>query len=164
MKQKLFSGLFINNNTCMTSLILTCVLNLCFHSCSSSVLSDFVPHLESLSSCPSYAVRVVAAKALVPFIPCEHLLNKAKELVILLPGPGESFSQNILHGTLLQISAVLQAVTWSTVAMNDRGLLNEILNKIWICSCNNFCPLTRASFLGIVMKFGPLLGKDFKRG
>ena len=131
---------------------------------SSSLLSDFVPHLQSLSSCPTYAVRVVAAKALVPFIPCEQLLNKAKELVRLLPGPGESFSQNVLHGTLLQISAVLQAVMWSAVTTNDRGLLNEILNKIWICSCKNCCPLTRASFLGIVMKFGPLLGKDFERG
>lgn len=137
----------------------------CFHTSFSSLLSDFVPHLESLSSCPTYAARVVAAKALVPFIPCEHLLNKAKELVMLLPGPGaETFSQNVLHGTLLQISAVLQAVTWSTVTMDGSGLLNEILNKIWICSCNNRCPLTRASFLGIVVKFGPLLGKDFERG
>ena len=109
-------------------------------------------------------MRVVAAKALVPFIPCEHLLNKAKELVMLLPGPGESFSQNSLHGTLLQISAVLQAVTWSLVTTNGSGLLSEVLNKIWICSCSNCCPLTRASFLGIVIKFGPLLGKDFERG
>ena len=148
----------------MTSLILTCVFELCFHTSSSSLLSDFVPHIESLSSYPTYAVRVVAAKALVPFIPCEHLLNKAQELVMLLPGPGESFSQNVLHGTLLQISAVLQAVTWSAVTINGSGLLNEMLNKIWICSCNNCCPLTRASFLGIVMKFGPLLSDDFKRG
>lgn len=109
-------------------------------------------------------MRVVSAKALVPFIPCEHLLNKAKELVMLLPGPGESFSQNFLHGSLLQISAVLQAVTWSAVTTTGSGLLNEILNKNWICSSNNCCPLTRASFLSIVMKFGPLLGKDFERG
>ena len=84
---------------------------------------------------------------------------------MLLPGPGiEPFSQNVLHGTLLQISALLQAFTWSAVTTDGTGLLNEILNKIWICSCNNRCPLTRASFLGIVMKFGPLLGKDFERG
>ena len=127
-------------------------------------MSDFVPHLQSLSSCPSYAVRIVAAKALVPFISCEHLLSKAKELVMQLPRLGESFSQNVLHGTLLQISAVLQAVTWSAVTTNESGLLNEILNKIWICSCNNRCPLTRASFLGIFMKFEPLLAKDFDLG
>lgn len=140
-----------------------CILTLFSYS-SSSLLSVFVPHLQSLSSCPTYAVRVVAAKALVPFIPCEHLLNKAKELVMLLPGCGESFSQNFLHGTLLQISAVLQAVTWSAVTTNGSGLLNEILNRIWLCSGNNCCPLTRTSFLGIVIKFGPLLVKDFKRG
>ena len=100
----------------------------------------------------------------MPFISCEHLLSKAKELVIQLPGPGESFSQNVLHGTLLQISAVLEAVTWSAVTSNESGLLNALLNKIWICSSNNPCPLTRASFLGLFMKFGPLLVKDFELG
>ena len=131
----------------------------CF-SCLFSFLSDFVPHLVSLSSCPIHAVRIVAAKALVPFIPCEHLLLKVKELLMLLPAPGEPFSQNFLHGTLLQIRVLLEAVSWSAVTKNDSGLLKEILNKIWICSCDNYCPLTRASFLTIVMKFGPLLNKD----
>ena len=127
-------------------------------------MSDFVPHLVSLSSCPTHAVRVVAAKALVPFISCEHLLHKAKQLTMLLPAPGQSFSQNVLHGTLLQIRVLLEAVSWSAVTKDDSDILKEFFNKIWICSCNNCCPLTRASFLTIVMKFGPLFNKDCECG
>ncbi|KAJ7360154.1 hypothetical protein OS493_018142 [Desmophyllum pertusum] len=129
---------------------------------SSSHLSDFVPHIVSLSSCPTYTVRVVAANALVPFIPDDHLLEKAKELILLLPGPVQRLSQNVLHGTLLQIRSLLGAVKWSTVSKDGRGVLNEMLNKIWICSCSNGCPLTRASFLDIVMRFGPVLGQDWE--
>ena len=116
----------------------------------------------SLSSSPFYTERVVAAKALVPFIPAEHVLDKVEELVKLLPGPEpvRLFSQNVLHGTLLQIAALLEVVAWSTVKEKGRGLLKEILKKTWICSLRNYCPLTRAAFLSVVMKFQTLLLND----
>lgn len=160
------------------SITLSCLVGICYYFIpllwtqlftiflvsSSSHLSDFVPHIVSLSSCPTYTVRVVAANALVPFIPDDHLLEKAKELILLLPGPVQRLSQNVLHGTLLQIRSLLGAVKWSTVSKDGRGVLNEMLNKIWICSCSNGCPLTRASFLDIVMRFGPVLGQDWECG
>lgn len=131
---------------------------------SSSLLSCFAPHIVSLSSCPSYAVRVVAAKALVPFIPTERLLDTAKELVARLPSGLAAFSQNSLHGTLLQIRILLEAAKLYSSDKSDSGFLREMLNKIWICTARNPCSLTRAAFLSIITSFGLPFGRDFESG
>ena len=123
-----------------------------------------MPHIVSLSSCSSYAIRVVAAKALLPLIPSEDVLNKAKELVLRLPRSLEPFSQNFLHGILLQIRVLLEAARWSPVSKSDNGLVREMLHNIWICTPSNPCYLTRAAFLSIVISFGPSLGTDCESG
>lgn len=131
---------------------------------SSSLLSCFVPHIISLSSCPSYAVRVVAAKALVPFIPTDRLLDTAKELVTRLPSGLAAFSQNFLHGTLLQIRILLEAAKLYSSGKSDGDFLTEMLNKIWICTARNPCYLTRATFLSIITSFGLPFRRDFEFG
>lgn len=131
---------------------------------SSSLLSCFVPHIISLSSCPSYAVRVVAAKALVPFIPTDRLLDIAKELVARLPSGLAAFSQNFLHGTLLQIRILLEAAKLYSSGKSDGDFLTEMLNKIWICTARNPCYLTRATFLSIITSFGLPFRRDFEFG
>ena len=133
---------------------------------SASLLPEFVPHLMLLTSSPSHTERVIAAKALVPFIPRENLLDRVEELAKLLPSPEstQGFSQNVLHGILLQIGALLEVIPCSAFAERANGLFKEMLKKSWICSLRNHCPLTRAAFLNIVMKYFSSFLKDTERG
>lgn len=136
-----------------------------FNESSASLLPEFVPHLMLLTSSPSHTERVIAAKALVPFIPRENLLDRVEELAKLLPSPEstQGFSQNVLHGILLQIGALLEVIPCSAFAERASGLFKEMLKKSWICSLRNHCPLTRAAFLNIVMKYFSSFLKDTER-
>lgn len=80
-----------------------------------SISTCFLEPLLQLAGNPIYAVRAMAAKALVPVVPASEYGNVLLRLAGDLNKPGSVLSHNALHGQLLQIRAVLAqalAMNW----------------------------------------------------
>ncbi|OXB85061.1 UNVERIFIED_CONTAM: hypothetical protein H355_016183 [Colinus virginianus] len=115
----------------------------------SSPSTDFLEPLLELAGSPIYAVRAMAAKALIPVVPPSQRPALLLRLAQQLPKPGGVRSHNALHGLLLQMRALL-APTPST-----DGLPVEALHPValqveaqgWLLSPAQRCPLVRAAFL-----------------
>lgn len=67
----------------------------------------FLEPLLGLAASPIYAVRAMAAKALVPVIPPPQRPALLLRLARQLPAHGGVRSHNALHGHLLQMQALL---------------------------------------------------------
>ncbi|KAM6246968.1 tRNA (32-2'-O)-methyltransferase regulator THADA-like [Porphyrio hochstetteri] len=118
-----------------------------------SLSAHFLGPLLGLAGSPIYAVRVMAAKALVPVVPpprrCELLLQLAQQLP---DAPGQVHSHNAVHGLLLQMRALLAP------ALGTNGLLAEALHPVasqleargWLLTPAQRCPLVRAAFLQVL--------------
>lgn len=72
-----------------------------------SVSTCFLEPLLQLAGNPIYAVRVMAAKALVPVVPTAGYRSILLRLAGDLAEQGGVLSHNTLHGRLLQIRALL---------------------------------------------------------
>ncbi|XP_077643287.1 tRNA (32-2'-O)-methyltransferase regulator THADA [Lonchura striata] len=115
--------------------------------------APFLGPLLGLAESPIYAVRAMAAKALVPAVPppqrCRLLLQLARQLPA---APGEIRSHNAVHGHLLQMRALLGSATGA------RGLSAEALHPVtlqleargWLLTPAQRCPLVRAAFLQVL--------------
>uniref|UniRef100_A0A8C3NTM2 Thyroid adenoma-associated protein homolog n=1 Tax=Cyanoderma ruficeps TaxID=181631 RepID=A0A8C3NTM2_9PASS len=115
--------------------------------------APFLGPLLGLAKSPIYAVRAMAAKALVPVVPppqrCRLLLQLAQQLPA---APGQILSHNTVHGQLLQLRALLAAAT------GTRGLSAEVLHPValqleargWLLTPAQRCPLVRAAFLQVL--------------
>ncbi|XP_066187467.1 tRNA (32-2'-O)-methyltransferase regulator THADA-like [Sylvia atricapilla] len=118
-----------------------------------SASAPFLGPLLGLAESPIYAVRAMAAKALVPVVPppqrCRLLLQLAQQLPA---APGQILSHNTVHGHLLQLRALLAAAT------GTRGLSAEALHPValqleargWLLTPAQRCPLVRAAFLQVL--------------
>ncbi|XP_066055457.1 tRNA (32-2'-O)-methyltransferase regulator THADA-like isoform X3 [Chamaea fasciata] len=115
--------------------------------------APFLEPLLGLAESPIYAVRAMAAKALVPAVPppqrCRLLLQLARQLPA---APGQILSHNTVHGHLLQLRALLAAAT------GTGGLSAEALHPValqleargWLLTPAQRCPLVRAAFLQVL--------------
>ncbi|KAL9834453.1 tRNA (32-2'-O)-methyltransferase regulator THADA-like isoform 1-T1 [Geothlypis trichas] len=119
----------------------------------SSSSAPFLEPLLGLAESPIYAVRAMAAKALVPVVAppqrCRLLLQLAQQLPA---APGQIRSHNAVHGHLLQIQALLSCAT------GTGGLSAEALHPValqleargWLLTPAQRCPLVRAAFLQVL--------------
>ncbi|XP_041422958.1 thyroid adenoma-associated protein homolog isoform X2 [Xenopus laevis] len=127
--------------------------------------SCFLEPLLKLAGNPIYAVRVMAARALVPVVQVMNYHTLLLQLIGKLPQDNESVSHNYLHGNLLQIHALL------VPALNERCLTEDVLEMVqqkllavlWLLSPAQKCPLVRAAFLDILSVLVPSCGKEFAR-
>lgn len=69
--------------------------------------THFLEPLLELAGSPIYAVRAMAAKALIPVVPPPQRPALLLHLAQQLPAPGGVLSHNALHGRLLQMKALL---------------------------------------------------------
>lgn len=70
--------------------------------------AHFLGPLLGLAGSPIYAVRAMAAKALVPVVPLPQRPGLLLQLAQQLPtAPGQVRSHNAVHGHLLQMRALL---------------------------------------------------------
>ncbi|KAJ7423775.1 thyroid adenoma-associated protein [Willisornis vidua] len=119
----------------------------------SSPSAPFLGPLLGLAESPIYAVRAMAAKALVPVVPppqrCGLLLQLAQQLPV---APGWIRSHNAVHGHLLQMRALLASAT------GTGGLSAEVLRPValqleargWLLTPAQRCPLVRAAYLQVL--------------
>ncbi|XP_054700686.1 thyroid adenoma-associated protein homolog isoform X1 [Grus americana] len=113
----------------------------------------FLGPLLELAGSPIYAVRVMAAKALVPVVPPPRRCGVLLQLAQRLPAtPRQVRSHNAVHGHLLQMRALLAP------APITNGLLAEALRPValqleargWLLTPAQRCPLVRAAFLQVL--------------
>ncbi|XP_063272290.1 tRNA (32-2'-O)-methyltransferase regulator THADA-like isoform X3 [Prinia subflava] len=126
--------------------------------------APFLGPLLGLAESPIYAVRAMAAKALVPVVPppqrCRLLLQLARQLPA---APGQILSHNTVHGRLLQLRALLASATASG------GLSAEALHPValqleargWLLTPAQRCPLLRAAFLQVLALLPTSLSPGF---
>ncbi|XP_075371832.1 tRNA (32-2'-O)-methyltransferase regulator THADA-like isoform X1 [Mycteria americana] len=113
----------------------------------------FLGPLLALAGSPIYAVRAMAAKALVPVVPPPRRRGLLLQLARQLPAaPGRVHSHNAVHGRLLQMRALLAP------APGTDGLSAEVLRPValqleargWLLTPAQRCPLVRAAFLQVL--------------
>ncbi|KAM9219236.1 tRNA (32-2'-O)-methyltransferase regulator THADA-like [Leptosomus discolor] len=115
--------------------------------------AHFLQPLLGLAGSPIYAVRAMAAKALVPVVPPPQRHGLLLQLAQQLPAaPEQVHSHNTVHGHLLQMQALLAA------APGTDGLSAEVLHPValqleargWLLTPAQRCPLIRAAFLEVL--------------
>ncbi|XP_065502807.1 tRNA (32-2'-O)-methyltransferase regulator THADA-like isoform X2 [Caloenas nicobarica] len=118
-----------------------------------SASAPFLEPLLGLAGSPIYAVRAMAAKALVPVVPLPQRQGLLLQLSQQLPtAPGQVRSHNTVHGHLLQLRALLDS------PLGTDGLSAEVLRPValqleargWLLTPAQRCPLVRAAFLQVL--------------
>ncbi|XP_032227510.2 thyroid adenoma-associated protein homolog isoform X2 [Nematostella vectensis] len=122
-----------------------------------SLLVEFIPLLKPMSSSPVYAVRSLAAQALVPFVPINGVVEMIAELLNSLPVPPQAISQNAIHGTLLQVRKLASASRESSVLRGAYCVVHALRKHEWLGTAHNACAVTREEYLRIVMEIIPLV-------
>ncbi|KAG8455899.1 hypothetical protein GDO86_001915 [Hymenochirus boettgeri] len=127
--------------------------------------SCLVKPLMDLSRNPIYAVRVMAAQALVTVVQVKNYHVVLLQLVGDLPLACEGVCHNSLHGNLLQIHALLLSILKETRLTEDVRLImqQKLLSVMWLLSPAQRCPLVRTAFLDLLSLLVPNCGKDFAR-
>ncbi|XP_072839234.2 tRNA (32-2'-O)-methyltransferase regulator THADA [Pogona vitticeps] len=123
----------------------------------------FLKPLIQLSSNPIYAVRVMAAKALVPLIPGVEYQNVLLQLVSDLPLADDGLSHNALQGCLLQIQAVLtHALRVSRLSPDVLlSIIRGVEERVWLVTSSQRCPLVRIAYLQVVSLLTPSCSQTF---
>ncbi|XP_061458586.1 tRNA (32-2'-O)-methyltransferase regulator THADA-like isoform X2 [Rhineura floridana] len=112
----------------------------------------FLEPLVQLSGNPIYAVRSMAAKALVPLVPATEYGEVLFQLASGLPLPGDALCHNTLHGCLLQIQALLAQALSVSCLLPDRllSISRQMEDCIWLLTSRQQCPLVRTAYLQAV--------------
>ncbi|XP_021268661.1 thyroid adenoma-associated protein homolog isoform X2 [Numida meleagris] len=125
--------------------------------------THFLEPLLKLAGSPIYAVRAMAAKALIPIVPLLQRPALLLRLAQQLPAPGGVRSHNALHGHLLQMRALL-APTLGTDALPAEALHPVALQleaRGWLLGPAQRCPLVRAAFLQVLALLPASLSPGF---
>ncbi|XP_030316686.1 thyroid adenoma-associated protein homolog [Calypte anna] len=132
--------------------------------CPGSPSACFLEPLLGLAGSPIYAVRAMAAKALVPVVPVPQRQGLLLQLARQLPTtPRQVCSHNTLHGHLLQMQALLSH------APGIEGLSAQALHPValqleargWLLTPAQRCPLIRAAFLQVLALLPASLSSSF---
>ncbi|EMP40256.1 Thyroid adenoma-associated protein like protein [Chelonia mydas] len=107
---------------------------------------------DGLAGNPIYAVRVMAAKALVPVVPTAEYGKLLLRLAGDLAKQGSVLSHNTLHGRLLQIRALL-AYAADTNCLSADAMLSvahQLEGQFWLVTPAQQCPLIRSAYLQVI--------------
>ncbi|XP_053136408.1 thyroid adenoma-associated protein homolog isoform X2 [Hemicordylus capensis] len=112
----------------------------------------FVEPLIQIAGNPIYAVRVMAARALVPLVSATEHGNILLRLASGLAESAEVVSHNALHGCLLQIQFIL-AHALNVNSLSPDVLLSvarQVEEGIWLLTPLQKCPLIRWAYLQVI--------------
>ncbi|KAG9487459.1 hypothetical protein GDO78_007361 [Eleutherodactylus coqui] len=123
----------------------------------------FMEPLLDLRENPIYAVRVMAARALVPVVQVMDYQTLLVQLIKGLPQSKDRVSHNALHGQLQQIYALLSvALQENRISENVRQeVAKQLLPFFWLLSPEQKCSLIRSAFLELLCILLPSCGEDF---
>ncbi|XP_021508522.1 tRNA (32-2'-O)-methyltransferase regulator THADA [Meriones unguiculatus] len=121
-------------------------------------LAPFVPFIIRCGHSPVYRSREMAARALVPFIMIDQIPSTLCDLLDSLPNStDQSFRQNHIHGTLLQVFHLLQAYVTDPRHRTNADFQQELSDvtvclraKLWLALRQNPCLVTRAVCIDIL--------------
>ncbi|XP_074868772.1 tRNA (32-2'-O)-methyltransferase regulator THADA-like isoform X2 [Carettochelys insculpta] len=118
----------------------------------SSLSTCFLEPLLQLAGNPIYAVRVTAAKALVPVVPTAELGKILLRLAGDLAKPGGVLSHNTLHGCLLQIRGLLAYAADINCLPADvmQSVARQMEGQFWLVTPAQRCPLIRSAYLQVM--------------
>ncbi|XP_077317739.1 tRNA (32-2'-O)-methyltransferase regulator THADA-like isoform X2 [Lithobates pipiens] len=127
--------------------------------------SCLIEPLLDLRKNPIYAVRVAAARALVPVVQEKNCYNLLLQLILDLPRRNERVSHNMLHGQLQHIHALLSSVLKENCISESaqEEVAQHLLPVFWLMSPVQKCPLIRHAFLDVLSLLSPHCGEDFAR-
>ncbi|XP_066466034.1 tRNA (32-2'-O)-methyltransferase regulator THADA-like isoform X2 [Tiliqua scincoides] len=116
-----------------------------------SIHPCFVEPLFLLAGNPIYAVRVMAAKALVPLIPVAEYGNILLRLTSDLPLSHNLLPHNALHGSLLQMQSILaQALSVNSLPPDQLlSIARQVEDRLWLLTPMQRCPLVRLAYLQV---------------
>ncbi|XP_069817223.1 tRNA (32-2'-O)-methyltransferase regulator THADA-like [Dendropsophus ebraccatus] len=123
----------------------------------------FIDSLLDLRENPVYAVRVMAARALVPVVPVMDYHTLLVQLINGLPHTKDGVSHNALHGRLQQISTLLSTALKENCISEDirQEVAKQLIPFLWLLSPVQKCPPVRKAFLNVVCLLLPCCGEDF---
>ncbi|XP_034857565.1 thyroid adenoma-associated protein isoform X2 [Mirounga leonina] len=132
-------------------------------------MAPFIPFIMRCGRSPVYRSRVMAARALVPFVMVDEIPTTIRTLLAKLPNcTDQCFRQNHIHGTLLQVFHLLEACTDSKYRLNAyfQQLLADVAvctrAKLWLAKRQNPCLVTRAVYIDILFLLTRCLDKPTK--
>ncbi|XP_029475348.1 thyroid adenoma-associated protein homolog isoform X2 [Rhinatrema bivittatum] len=127
--------------------------------------SRFLEPLIRLAGSPVYAIRVMAARALVSLASVTEYEDLLRQLIGDLSTIGSAISHNALHGRLLQVEAVLAETLQGTRLSMDalRSLTLELEEQFWLVAPVQRCPLIRAAYLRVILLLTECCTQDFRR-
>nr|XP_033812618.1 thyroid adenoma-associated protein homolog [Geotrypetes seraphini] len=131
----------------------------------SSCASPFLVPLKQLAESPVYAVRVMAAKAVISLASVTRYKDLLQQLVGDLPTANNTISHNALHGHLLQIDAVLgETLQRNCLSSNTLLTLTGKLEELfWLVTPVQRCPLIRTAYLQVISLLTEYCTQDFIR-
>ncbi|XP_056387639.1 thyroid adenoma-associated protein homolog isoform X2 [Hyla sarda] len=123
----------------------------------------FIDPLLDLRENPIYAVRVMAARALVPVVPRLDYHELLVQLIKGLPHTMHGVSHNALHGRLQQIYALLSLASKENCTSEDviQEVAKQLIPFLWLLSPVQKCPPVRNAFLDVVCLLLPSCEEDF---
>ncbi|XP_031550253.1 thyroid adenoma-associated protein homolog [Actinia tenebrosa] len=121
-------------------------------------MSAFIPYVIRCGGSSVLKTRAMAARAIVPLVAGECLVQVLQDLMNSLPVRLVSVEQNKMHGTLLQIQHLVhEHLVEATPSENIKSLVTskvlQLFDKLsWIADSSNPCAMTCAVFLDITFK------------
>ncbi|XP_015229151.1 PREDICTED: thyroid adenoma-associated protein isoform X1 [Cyprinodon variegatus] len=117
-------------------------------------LAPFIPLIIRCSRSAVYRTREMAARALVPFVLLTQVPSTVHSLLQELPPePGPKIQHNHIHGTLLQVLFLLRSFQTDShrPLPAGSGIGEALCQRMWLCSRQNSCLVTRGVFLDVLM-------------
>uniref|UniRef100_A0A8C4SWM5 Si:ch211-225b11.4 n=1 Tax=Erpetoichthys calabaricus TaxID=27687 RepID=A0A8C4SWM5_ERPCA len=133
-----------------------------FHD-NSDAVSGFIHPLLTLAGSPLYAVRVMAARSLIPMVSASSVSHLILQLIEDLPSEGNAYSHNELHGRLLQTKTLLHKAL-KVNRFDPSAILNfmtQFESKFWLVTRSQRCPLNRFAYLEVAALLIEWCGEGF---
>eukprot|EP00884_Botryococcus_braunii_P012115 jgi/Botrbrau1/20904/Bobra.0135s0035.1 len=110
--------------------------------------AQLVPAVQRCTAAGPAAIRTLAARALVPLLPPESVLETIRDLIPALPTAPPILNHNQVHGRLVQVGTLLEALP-PTIHMDhmETHVSIPLAERAWLLNSSCTAPLVRLEYL-----------------